>query len=117
MIKENLFSKRLVSLRKEKKLTQYDLAELLGFSRGQIGNYEQGTREPDQNTLLKISDFFNVSVDYLLGKTDVKNYLDDSNNTIALHSDGDLDYSDLTDEAKEEVKNFIDYIRVKYKKR
>ena len=116
MIKENLFSKRLVSLRKEKKLTQYDLAELLGFSRGQIGNYEQGTREPDQNTLLKISDFFNVSVDYLLGKTDVKNYLEDPNVTIALHSDEtSLDYSDLSDEAKKEVQDFIEYVRHKYK--
>lgn len=65
-----IFNERLKQLRKERNLTQYDLVELLGFSRGQIGNYEQGTREPNLNTLLKISDFFNVSVDYLLGKTD-----------------------------------------------
>ena len=65
---------RLVLLRKELKLTQYQLAEKLGFSRGQIGNYEQGTREPDQETLLKISNFFDVSLDYLLGKTEYRKF-------------------------------------------
>lgn len=69
-----LFKDRLVLLRKELKLTQYQLAEKLGFSRGQIGNYEQGTREPDQETLLKISNFFDVSLDYLLGKTEYRKF-------------------------------------------
>ena len=75
MNKRSLFSTRLSSLRKGKKLTQYSLAENLGFSRGQISNYEQGSREPDQDTLLKIADFFDVSVDYLLGRTEIKNTL------------------------------------------
>ena len=69
-----LFKDRLVLLRKELKLTQYQLAEKLGFSRGQIGNYEQGTREPDQETLLKISNFFDVSLDYLLCKTEYRKF-------------------------------------------
>lgn len=75
MNKRSLFSTRLASLRKERNLTQYSLAENLGFSRGQISNYEQGSREPDQDTLLKIADFFDVSVDYLLGRTKIKNTL------------------------------------------
>lgn len=69
-----LFKDRLLLLRKEKKLTQYQLAEILGFSRGQVGNYEQGTRQPDQETLIKIANFFEVSIDYLLGKSDIRNY-------------------------------------------
>ena len=69
-----LFKDRLVFLRKELNLTQYQLAEKLGFSRGQIGNYEQGSREPDQETLLKIASFFDVSVDYLLGKSDYRKF-------------------------------------------
>jgi len=50
-------------------ISQYELAERLKFSRGQIANYEQGTREPDFYTLGKIADFFQVSTDYLLGRS------------------------------------------------
>lgn len=68
---ENIFSTRLISLRKEKGLSQYSLADKLGCSRGLISNYEQGRREPDFNTLLKLADYFNVSTDYLLGKSNI----------------------------------------------
>lgn len=64
-----MFKDRLRKLRKSKGLSQYTLAEQLGLSRGQIGNYEQGSREPDYETLIKIADYFNVSVDYILGRT------------------------------------------------
>lgn len=99
-----IFNERLKQLRKERNLTQYDLAELLGFSRGQIGNYEQGTREPDQNTLLKISDFFNVSVDYLLGKTDRINNKKDVKRVDKEILDLLQGISKNIEELKEEVK-------------
>lgn len=69
-----MFGERLASLRNEKGLSQYDLAEKLDFSRGQIGNYEQGTREPDFATLIKIADFFQVSTDYLLGRSEDRSF-------------------------------------------
>lgn len=65
-----MFGKNLAKIRKSRKLSQYDLAEKMGFSRGQIANYEQGTRQPDFETLQKFADFFEVSTDYLLGRTD-----------------------------------------------
>lgn len=65
-----MFGQRLAKLRKERNLSQYELAEKMGFSRGQIANYEQGTRQPDFETLLKFADYFGVSTDYLLGRTD-----------------------------------------------
>lgn len=68
---KNIFSKRLIELRKNKKLTQYTLADNLGCSRALISNYEQGRREPDFDTLLKIADYFNVSTDYMLGITNI----------------------------------------------
>lgn len=68
-----MFSERLKSLRKAKNLSQYELADRLGFSRGKLANYEQGTREPDFATLEIIADFFDVSTDYLLGKSNVLN--------------------------------------------
>ncbi|KXG73829.1 helix-turn-helix domain-containing protein [Thermotalea metallivorans] len=67
------FGQRLSILRKEKGLTQSQLAEVLGVSRGTIGMYEIDKRDPDTSTLEKLSNYFNVSVDYLLGRTDIKN--------------------------------------------
>lgn len=81
------FAQRLVELRTEQGLSQYKLAETLGFSRGQIANYEQGSREPDHATLQQFADFFRVSVDYLLGRTDVRQ-LDDEGRPIP---EADLD--------------------------
>lgn len=60
--------RKLIELRKEKKLTQSDLAEVLGISRQAYSNYEAGKRQPDNETLLKLAEYFNVSVDYLLGR-------------------------------------------------
>ena len=62
--------KKLIELRKEKKLTQSDLAEVLGISRQAYSNYENGKRQPDNETMLKLAEHFNVSVDYLLGRDD-----------------------------------------------
>ncbi len=63
------FTDRLKKLRKEKGLYQKDLAEILGVGRTTIGNYEQGIRFPDKDLLNDLADYFNVSIDYLLGRS------------------------------------------------
>lgn len=50
-------------------LTQEELAQKLGITRSRVGMYETGKREPDFETLELIADFFNVDIDYLLGRT------------------------------------------------
>lgn len=111
------FSERLKQLRKDKKLTQKELAQKFFLDDSSISKYENGKAVPETELLQSLSDFFEVSVDYLLGRSNIKNYLDDSNVTIALHSDEtSLDYSDLSDEAKKEVQDFIEYVRHKYNK-
>lgn len=60
------FGKRLAQLRSRVKISQYELAARLQLTRGQIANYEQGTREPDFHTVQLLADFFNVTVDYLV---------------------------------------------------
>ncbi|SFL09482.1 helix-turn-helix domain-containing protein [Halanaerobium salsuginis] len=70
------FSDRLKKLRKEKNLYQKELAEYLGVSRPTITQYESGARKPDNDTLEKIADHFNVTVDYLLGRTDERSPAD-----------------------------------------
>lgn len=65
-----MFAQRLKKLRQQKGLSQYQLADLLKLTRGQLANYEQKKRQPDFDTLELLADFFNVSTDYLLGRTD-----------------------------------------------
>lgn len=62
------FGERLKELRKEHKLSQEDLGEILYLSKGAVGNWELGTRQPDYDTLKFLAEYFNVSTDYLLGK-------------------------------------------------
>ncbi|MCB2356715.1 cobalamin-dependent protein [Clostridium estertheticum] len=71
------FYNRLKKLRIESNLLQRSLAEMLGLAQTTIANYEQGKRFPDEETLQKIADFFNVSLDYLLGRSEIKNYNED----------------------------------------
>lgn len=64
---------RIKELRKAKKMTQLKLALELNTSQNTISRYESGEREPSIKDLIKIADFFNVSVDYLLERTDNPN--------------------------------------------
>lgn len=57
----------LKQLRKQNKKSQQDVADFLGVNRGTYANYELGKREPDFDTLRRIAEYFNVSIDYLLG--------------------------------------------------
>ena len=58
---------RLKELREAKHFTQSKIAQDLGISRQAYSNYENGKREPDLATLKKIAEYFNISVDYLVG--------------------------------------------------
>jgi transcriptional regulator with XRE-family HTH domain len=64
------FGKRLKNLRQTKGLTQKSLAEAIGASERGIQNYELDLRTPTGDVLIALADHFNVSIDYLLGKTD-----------------------------------------------
>lgn len=72
------FAMRLKKLREQKKLNQTELANLLEVSNGSISKWERGDRQPDYETLERIADIFNVTIDYLLGRSDVKYKSDDS---------------------------------------
>lgn len=61
-----MLAKNLISLRKERKLTQEDAARLLGLNRSTYAHYEKGKSEPSASILLKIADFFQVSAEMLV---------------------------------------------------
>ena len=67
------FSKRLKNLRIEKDISQEELAKLLNVSRTSVTNYELGRNEASAQVLNKLSEIFNCSIDYLLGKSDIRN--------------------------------------------
>lgn len=65
-----LFAERLKELRKEKALLQSELASALDTTQRKVSYWETEKIEPDLASLWKISDFFGVSIDYLIGKTE-----------------------------------------------
>lgn len=58
----------LKELRKQRNLTQQDIAKELGLTQKAYCNYELGKREPDIKTLIKLANIYNVSLDYLTGR-------------------------------------------------
>ena len=64
---------RLKDLRNSRGISQVKLAMDLNVNQNSISRYESGLREPDYNTLIKIADYFNVSIDYLLYRTENAN--------------------------------------------
>lgn len=65
-----IFAKRIKELRKEKKQTQTNMAELLGIKLRAYQYYESATYYPEIPNLIKLADYFNVTTDYLLGRSD-----------------------------------------------
>ncbi|TPE70804.1 helix-turn-helix transcriptional regulator [Halalkalibacterium halodurans] len=67
-----MLGERLKKLRNERKITQEELGKKVNVTKVSISGYENGNRNPDTETLQKLADFFEVSTDYLLGRTDDK---------------------------------------------
>ena len=64
------FPERLIFLRKSKGLTQKQVYEAIGMSALGYQRYEYGSREPAFQQLISLADYFNVSLDYLVGRSD-----------------------------------------------
>ena len=99
---------RLSELRKDNGLTQRDLAEILGVSENSISLYERNINTPDDELKIKIANYFNVSLDYLLGATDKQIPLN-RNETQFIYAEN------LPSNAYKEMKTFLDYVQNKYK--
>lgn len=65
----SIFSKNMKKLRVARNMTQDDLARALNLSRSGVANYESEKRQPDADMIGKIADYFDVSVDYMMGRT------------------------------------------------
>ncbi len=78
------FPERLKELRQEKNLTLSKLGKKVGLTNATISRYESGTRKPNQDVLEELADFFEVTTDYLLGRTNQKYFKEED--TIAFHT-------------------------------
>ena len=79
------FPKRLKALRKEKKITQVKLASKLHYGYTTIANYESGRNQPNIGDLTKLANTLNVSIDYLVGNSDIK-YIEEREWYTKLHT-------------------------------
>lgn len=96
-----IFSERLRALRKERKLKQGDVANLINGNRSTLSGYECEGKEPDMKTICKLAKVFEVSTDYLLGYSDERNHIEMQfvNDTVKFKEH----YDNLSDENKELV--------------
>lgn len=111
---------KLAELREKLGLTQEEVANRLKISRAALSHYETNRREPDYETLRKFADFYNVSIDYILGRTfdrtqnldrEVGEFVD----SLELSDDAIMDRFALTIDGRkltpEEAKRFIAFVR------
>jgi len=108
---KSCLSQRLRELRNAQGISQYKLADEVGLSRGLLSNYEQGTRETDYNTLLLLADYYNVSLDYLLGASNVcKRFMD--NQTYVRDNQLVSDIFTLSDYSYTQLQAYIDLLKL-----
>ncbi len=111
------FGQRFKELRSEKRLTQQQLADNFYLNKSSISRYEQNKQIPEIDLLQKLADFFNVSVDYLLGRSDIRNPQEDENDLTPeeqellekIKSDPELSilFHDLKSAPKKKIKQLL----------
>lgn len=108
---------RIKQLRENKNMLQDELAKVLNVTQKTISNYENGTRDIPTEYLIKLAEFFNVSTDYLLGTSDVKNNTEtfDKDKLYFALSKEDEDY--ISDELKDKILEFAKFAIEQEKKK
>lgn len=104
---------RIKKLREDFGYTQQDLANKINGAKSTIAMYENETRKPSLEILVKLSDIFNCSIDYLLCKTDIRNsgeQIDDVLNESMIGM-SKSDYEKLTVTQKKQIKDFAIFVK------
>lgn len=103
---------RIKKLREENNWSQNDLAKKMNCAISSIAMYEKGDRKPSLEVLVKLSEIFNCSIDYLLGKSDIRNPEKKEEDPLGLAQIGFSlkDYNPPTETQKEQLKTIIEAI-------
>lgn len=91
------FGKILTAVREERDLTRKELANKLNISYSTLSKYETDERFPSQEMLLKIADYFDVSTDYLLGRSKISKFFYIPDLLLQISEEYNIDYMDLLD--------------------
>ncbi|KXA60668.1 XRE family transcriptional regulator [Streptococcus oralis subsp. dentisani] len=102
-----MFIERLKKLRKKEKLTQKDIATFLNISQPAYQQFESGKKKMNLETMEKLADYFNVSIDYLLGKTDIPDFDLEIDIDNAIDNSVAYDGTPITDNDREIIKDFL----------
>lgn len=108
----HLFTQRLKHIRETKRLTQKEVAERLGIDYKKYNHYETGRNEPDLAMTVAIATFFNIPLDYLLGRTNDPSPLQ-KEKTVSQYEDILRDLDGITPEMALEVRQYIGYLKHK----
>ena len=100
---------RIKELRIEKGLLQSDVAKYINKSERMVGFYENGKRDPNTDTLIKLSELLDASVDYILGKSDIRN--PEEIKKVPFANASGLDTTGLDEEDLKELQKQVDYIK------
>ena len=104
---------RLKFLREEKGLFQSDIAKILGISIAAVGFYENEKRDMSPDTIIKLAEYFGVTTDYLLGKSDVRNpgqQIDDVLNEAMIGMSKE-EYEALNETQKKQIRDFAIFVK------
>ena len=103
-----MFQERLKTLRLEAKLTQKELAEKLEIGQNTYSYWEKGIRKPVGENLNKLANFYNVSTDYLLGNSNIKDQKQfDEDLEKSLDTFKSFDGKPMYDEDREKIREFL----------
>ncbi|MCO7127764.1 helix-turn-helix domain-containing protein [Sporolactobacillus shoreicorticis] len=105
------YGKRLKSLRDSRNLSQQELADRLQLNRSTYARYELNQTQPDLDTLKKIADFYDVSVDYIMERTDVRNPEKQPEGRFFFNLD------DATEEDLEDLEDMFEILKRRKQKR
>lgn len=105
---------KLKELREKNGKTQLDISKFLGVTYQTIYKYEKDIAVPPADAIVKLAEYFNVSTDYLLGRTNIPNI--DEPVAIAASTKNGIDLSEVDDEDKEAIMRFIEMAKNKNKK-
>ncbi len=111
-----MFNRILKELRDEKNLTQQELADELGVARMTINFYESNRRTPDIHFAVKAANYFNVSVDYLVGNSNVKSKQDHRYTKDQVNTLEDIIYHLPSSASQDLLSNLCEVLKIAHKK-
>lgn len=100
---------RIKQLREENNWTQLELSQKMNCAMSSIAMYEKEERKPSLEVLVKLSEIFNCSIDYLLGKSNIRNHEEIDTDKIKIGLSAN-DYENITDTQRKQIEDFARFV-------